>query len=233
MPRRERRRCVIGSSGTWKGKAMPVACPKCHAKIEGSLPECPACGVIFAKIRPGKQAAPLDSELTQSEAEFIDGALEAGIEFGLEALPARIRDKVDVEEATALARRRLSRGIFRQHLAELDESLRGLERIVEASEDPALAVLEDPIQLSQMFGLKAQQAAILVRETLNTIAYLRKPPIRGVERPLTKEDVETVRRVMRRRIRQAVEAQAELQGQTLAKEAIETARQSIEEFTPQ
>ena len=70
-------------------------------------------------------------KLTKDEADFIDGALEAGIEFGLEALPAKIRDKVDVEEATALARRRLSRGIFRQHLAEFDESLRGLERIVD------------------------------------------------------------------------------------------------------
>lgn len=166
-------------------------------------------------------------KLTDNEAAAIEDALEAGIQFGLEALPANIRSRVDVEEATALARRRLSRGIFRQHLAEFDESLRGLERIVDASRDPALAVLKDPIQLSQMFGLNAQQAAIIVRETQSTIAYLRKPPIRGVERPLTKEDIETVRRVMRRRVRQAVEARAELQGQTLAQEAIATAQQAL------
>ena len=166
-------------------------------------------------------------KLTKDEADFIDGALEAGIEFGLEALPANIRSRVDVEEATALARRRLSRGIFRQHLAEFDESLRGLERIVEASRDPALSVLKDPIQLSQMFGLNAQQAAIIVRETKEVIARHQKPPIRGVVRPLSKEDVETVRRVMRRRIRQAIEARAELQGQTLAQEAISTAQQAL------
>lgn len=166
-------------------------------------------------------------KLTKDEADFIEGALEAGIEFGLEALPANIRGKVDVTAATDLARRRLSRGVFRQHLAEFDESLRGLERIVEASRDPALAVLKDPIQLSQMFGLNAQQAAIIVRETQAAIARHRKPPIRGVERPLTKEDMDTVRRVMRKRIRQAIEARAELQGQTLAQEAIATAQQAL------
>ena len=168
--------------------------------------------------KPSAVAKAKAAKLTKDEADFIDGALEAGIEFGLEALPANIRGKVDVEEATALARRRLSRGIFRQHLAEFDESLRGLERIVDASRDPALSVLRDPGQLAEMFGLNERQAATIVRETAELVGYHRKP---------TPEQLRAVQRAMRKRIRQAIEARADLQGQTLAQEAIATAQQAL------
>lgn len=186
-----------------------------------------AINVAAANIRPAwsramkfqkPKAVAKAAKLTKNEAAAIEDALEAGIEFGLETLPANIRGRVDVEAATDLARRRLSRGVFRQMLAEFDESLRGLERIVEASRDPALSVLKDPLQLAEMFGLNAQQAAIIVRETRELVAYHRKPTV---------AQLQAIRRAMARRIRQAVEARAELQGQTLAQEAISTAQQAL------
>ena len=36
---------------------MLIACPKCHAQVEGTLPECPACGVIFSRLRAQPPAA--------------------------------------------------------------------------------------------------------------------------------------------------------------------------------
>lgn len=173
----------------------------------------PAWSRAFRFSKP-KAVAKAVKKLSPSEADFIDGALEAGIEFGLEALPARIRGRVDVPAATALARRRLSRGVFRRNLAQFEDAMRGLERIVEASRNPALAVLKDVERLASMFGLNARQAATIVRETES----LLKPPAK---------DAESIRRVMARRIRQALEASAEMLGQSLAQEAISTAQQAL------
>ena len=188
-------------------------CSKCNAPTPPAATECPTCGVIFAKIRPEGRAAPPEPELTTGEAAFIDGAVEDGIEFGLETLPAKIRDKVDVQAATALAKRRLANGVYRQNLAAFDESIRGIEAIVEASSDPPLAVLRDPELLARMFGLNARQAATIIRETSVLVENGKK--------------LEAVRRVMRKRIREALEARAEMIGKTLAQEAISTAQQAV------
>lgn len=166
----------------------------------------------FSKPKVVQKATP---KLTYNEEEAIAGLLDTGIELGLETLPAKIRDKVDTEAARALARRRLSRAAFRRNLAAFDDAMRGLERIVEASRNPSLAVLKDVERLASMFGLNARQAEIIVRETETLVAH--------------KKNLEAIRRVMARRIRQALEANAELLGQTLAQEAISTAQQALYE----
>lgn len=180
-------------------------------------PRMDALSQSVASIPPAVQKARAP-KLTRSEAEFIDGALDEGLELGLEALPAKIRPRVDVEAARKVARRRLSRGIFRQNMAAFEESMRGLDRIVNAAQDPTLAVLRDVDRLGSMFGLNAKQAEIIVRETRELVGYHRKP---------TQKQLDAVRRAMARRIRQALEARAEMLGQTIAQEVIATAQQAL------
>ena len=165
----------------------------------------------FIKPKAVKKAKKLSPE----EADFIEGAVEEGIQLGLETLPAKIRGKVDVEAASALARRRLSRGIFRRNMTQFDEAMRGLERIVEASRAPAMAVLKDAERLASMFGINSRQADTIAREVAYFVAQ--------------KRDADAIRRAMARRIQQALEANAEMLGQSLAQEAISTAQQALYE----
>ena len=62
-----------------------------------------------------------------SESEIIDEAVDAGIELGLDTLPAKIRDKVDVGAAKKLSLKRLLAGMFRQNVAAYEEALRVLD----------------------------------------------------------------------------------------------------------
>lgn len=156
-----------------------------------------------------------------TEAELIDAALEAGLELGLDTLPAAVRGKVDVPAARKLARSRLLRGAFRQNLAAYDASLHGLEVLVSASRAPSMAALLDPDRLASMFGLTGRQAQTIVREAEASLAYGPKN---------TKARMDSIRRSINRRVKQALEARAEVMGQTLGREAISTAQQALFEI---
>lgn len=171
-----------------------------------------------ASLTSGKVQKARAPKLTQDEAEFIEGALDAGLELGLEALPAKIRGKVDVEAARTLARKRLSRGVFRQNMAAFDEAMRGLDRLVAATTNPSIATLLDVERLGSMFGLNARQAETIIRETTRALEYGPKN---------TKARLDAIRRAMAKRVRQALEARAEMLGQTLGQEAIATAQQAL------
>lgn len=162
-----------------------------------------------------RKAVKKAKKLSPEEADFIEEAVEEGIQLGLETLPARIRGQVDINAASALARRRLSRGIFRRNMTQFDEAMRGLERIVEASKSPSMAVLKDAERLASMFGINSRQADTIAREVAYFVAQ--------------KRDANAIRRAMARRIQQALEANAEMLGQSLAQEAISTAQQALYE----
>ena len=153
---------------------------------------------------------------TAHEAELIDAAIGAGLDLGLNTLPAKIRGEVDIEAARKLARKRLVKGAFRQNLAAYEESLRGLERLANASRDPALTILKDPERLADAFGLTGRQADALARETKALVA--------------NKKATAAIKQAMADRLRQALEARAEVLGQTLANEAINTAQQALFEI---
>lgn len=157
-------------------------------------------------------------KLTKDEAAFIEEALDDGIELGLEALPAKIRGKVDVNAARAIARARLSKGVFRQNLAAFEESMRGLDRILGATTNPSINVLLDADRIASMFGLNARQAETLVREATRALEYGPKN---------TKARIEAIRRAMAKRVRMAIEARAEMLGNTIANEVIATAQQAL------
>ncbi len=153
-----------------------------------------------------------------SESEIIDEAVDAGIELGLDTLPAKIRDKVDVGAAKKLARKRLLAGMFRQNVAAYEESLRGLEKLASASRLPSMATLVDIERLASMFGLTSRQAAAIVRGTEALFNYGPKN---------TKARLESIRRAMVRQIQAALEARAEVLGQTIGREAISTGQQAL------
>ena len=153
-----------------------------------------------------------------SESEIIDEAVDAGIELGLDTLPAKIRDKVDVGAAKKLARKRLLSGMFRQNVAAYEESLRGLEKLASASRLPSMATLVDIERLASMFGLTSRQAAAIVRATE---ALFNSGPKN------TKVRLESIRRAMVRQIQTALEARAEVLGQTIGREAISTGQQAL------
>lgn len=141
-----------------------------------------------------------------SESELIEAALDAGMELGLQTLPAKARKAVDVAAARKVARKRLMQGAFRKNLAALEESQRGLAVLLNASRDPALTILKDADRLADAFGLNSRQAATLVRET----------------RALVEAGKETaaIKRAMAKRVQQAIEARAELLADELGREAI-------------
>jgi hypothetical protein len=141
-----------------------------------------------------------------SEAELIEAALDAGMELGLQTLPARARKAVDVGAARKVARQRLRQGSFRKNLAALEESQRGLAVLLNASRDPALTVLQDSDRLAQAFGLNSRQAATIVRETRALVDAGKK--------------TEAIKRAMAKRVQQAIEARAELLADELGREAI-------------
>lgn len=157
-------------------------------------------------------------KVPETEAQIVEGAVDAGIELGLETLPAKIRDKVDVEAARRLTRKRLFAGMFRQNLAAYNEAVRGLEVLASASRSPAIATLLDVERLASMFGLNARQAATIVREAEALFNYGPKN---------TKKRIEAIRRSMMDRVRLALEARAETLGQTIGREAISTAQQAL------
>ena len=148
-----------------------------------------------------------------TEAELIDAALDAGLELGLETLPAKARREVDVAAARRVARKRLMQGAFRSNLAALEESQRGLAVLLNASRDPFLTVLKDSDRLASAFGLNARQAATIVRETL-ALVEAGKPTA-------------AIKRAMKRRVKQALEARAESLADALGREAISQARTAL------
>ena len=148
-----------------------------------------------------------------TEAELIDAALDAGLELGLETLPAKARREVDVAAARRVARKRLMQGAFRSNLAALEESQRGLAVLLNASRDPALTVLKDSDRLAAAFGLNARQAGAIVRETLALVEAGKK--------------TEAIKRAMAKRVRQAIEARAELLSEALGREAISVAQTAL------
>lgn len=150
-----------------------------------------------------------------TEAELIEAALDVGIELGLETLPAKARKKVDVAAARRVARGRLMRGSFRQNLAALEESQRGLAVLLNASRDPALTVLKDSDRIASSFGLNSRQAATIVRETRALVDAGKK--------------TEAIKRAMAKRVRQALEARADLLSEMLGREAIATAQAALYE----
>lgn len=155
---------------------------------------------------------------TANEADVIDGALDAGMEIGLEKLPAKIRNSVDVDAARALARKRLFAGTFRQTVAEYEESVRGLEVLARSASGPAMKTLLDVERLAAMFGLNARQAASIVKQAETLYNY-------GPEN--TAKRLAAIRRTMMEQVQRALEARAETAGQTLARQAISTAQQAL------
>ena len=150
-----------------------------------------------------------------TEAELIDAALDAGIELGLQTLPAKARKEVDVAAARKVARRRLMSGSFRANLNALEEAQRGLAVLLNASRDPALTVLKDSDRLAGAFGLNARQAQTIVRETQALVEAGKK--------------TEAIKRAMAKRVRQALEARAEFLAEALGREAIAVCQQAIYE----
>ena len=159
----------------------------------------------------------------QTEAEIIQDAIDAGIEIGLEKLPAKIRADVDEAAARRLTRQRLLAGMFRQNLAAYNESVRGIETLASAARTPALATLLDVERLASMFGLNARQAASLVREATALYEYVPE----GTKRRDDPKRLNAIRKAMAKRVRQALEARAETLGQTMAREAISTAQSAL------
>lgn len=153
-----------------------------------------------------------------TDAELIDQAVETGLDLALDTLPARVRDEVsdtDLEAARRLTRQRLQRGMFRQSLAALKETQRGLIVLLEAGKSPTLPMLRDVERLASMFGLNARQAQAIVNEAEAMARNKVKPAV--------------IVRQMTRRVEQALEARAEMIAQTLGREAINTAQQALYE----
>lgn len=171
-----------------------------HDWTEAHYPEAPT----VAKARKGT-----------TEAELLSAAVDAGLELGLQTLPAAARREVDVNAARRAALAELKRGQFRRNLADLEESQRALARLAGAANDPSLATLADPDKLASMFGITDQQAKTLARETKALM-----------ESPYGKRK-DAVRRAMTKRVRQALEFRAELLSQQLGSEAIQVAQDAL------
>lgn len=199
---------------------MPAQCPKCGWSVERSMVECPACGVIFAKVRKAASEAPNDlaPSLAQGQAEFIDGALEEGIDLGVEGLPVKFRKRVDKKAATLLARRRLSHEGYLQNMAAFDAAMGGLESLTAAIEDPMLPVELDPDQLSRKFGFDTRRAETVV----DSYESLSNNGRRNSD-----ERLEALRRAIWKFAKEVLERQCEEIGQTLAQEAISTTQQAV------
>lgn len=153
-----------------------------------------------------------------TDAELIDQAVETGLDLALDTLPARVRDEVSDDELDAarrLTRQRLQRGMFRQSLAALKETQRGLIVLLEAGKSPTLPMLRDVERLASMFGLNGRQAQAIVNEAEAMARNKVKPAV--------------IVRQMTRRVEQALEARAEMIAQTLGREAIATAQQALYE----
>lgn len=150
-----------------------------------------------------------------TEAEILRAAVDAGLELGLKTLPANVAREVDVDAARKIALRKLKAGAFRRNLADLEESQIALGRLVAQSRDPALATLTDAETLASMFGLTARQAESLAKETRFLADAGKK--------------ADPIRRAMRKRVQQALEARAELLSQQLGNEAINTAQAALYE----
>lgn len=161
-------------------------------------------GALYPEDLPAQKARKPTANV--SEAELIEAALDAGMELGLQTLPARARKAVDVGAARKVARQRLRQGSFRKNLAALEESQRGLAVLLNASRDPALTVLKDSDRLAQAFGLNSRQAATIVRETRALVEAGKK--------------TDAIKRAMAKRVQQAIEARAELLADELGREAI-------------
>jgi len=148
-----------------------------------------------------------------TEAELIAAAVDAGLELGLQTLPASVRGKVDVEAARRDAIRRLRQGAFRRNLADLEEAQRAIGKLIGASKDPSLASLSDPERIASMFGITERQADSLANETRALVAAGKKP--------------DAIRRAMARRVKQALEYRAETIAQQIGGEAISTAQDAL------
>ena len=81
-----------------------------------------------------------------------------------------------------------------------------------------MATLVDIERLASMFGLTSRQAAAIVRATEALFNYGPKN---------TKARLESIRRAMVRQIQTALEARAEVLGQTIGREAISTGQQAL------
>jgi len=168
-------------------------------------------GALYPEDLPAQKARKPTAGV--SEAELIEAALDAGMELGLQTLPARARKAVDVGAARKVARQRLRQGSFRKNLAALEESQRGLAVLLNASRDPALTVLKDSDRLAQAFGLNSRQAATIVRETRALVEAGKK--------------TDAIKRAMKKRVRQALEARAEALSEALGSEAINESRTAL------
>jgi SPP1 gp7 family putative phage head morphogenesis protein len=164
-------------------------------------------GEVVIKARKPKAGA--------NEAELIDAALDAGIELGLQTLPANARKGVDVAAARRVARQRLLRGSFRANLNALEEAQRGLAVLVNASRDPALTILKDAERIAGSFGINARQAQTLVKETKALVEAGKR--------------TDAIKRAMAKRLRQALEARAEFLADALGREAINVSQQALYE----
>lgn len=69
------------------GDSMLIACPKCHTQVEGTLPECPACGVIFSRLR-GQPSAPPAAEPIPAPS-VVQAAVEAPPQTSAPYAPTR------------------------------------------------------------------------------------------------------------------------------------------------
>lgn len=63
---------------------MLISCPKCHAQVEGTLPECPACGVIFSRLRAPASVPPAP------EPEPPPGVAPSAVKSSGEIAPASV-----------------------------------------------------------------------------------------------------------------------------------------------
>ena len=148
-----------------------------------------------------------------TEAELIAAAVDAGLELGLQTLPASARREVNVLAARREAIRRLRQGAFRRNLADLEEAQRALGKILSAAKDPSLAALSDPERIASMYGITERQASALANETRALVAAGKKP--------------DAIRRAMARRVKQALEYRAETIAQQIGGEAISTAQDAL------
>lgn len=179
------------TAAVWRETLAPETAPKDRAVVQKA------------------KAAPVPDEA----AEMIDAAVEAGIELGLQTLPEDIADYVDVDAAARKARAILRRGQFARSLDALQESQRGLERLVTSGGDPKLAVLRNPDRLISMFGLNSQQADRIARVTAQMVDD-------GVS-------VKLIERRVGRMAEEAIQSRMETIAQTLGREALGAGQQAL------
>lgn len=170
-------------------------------------PTVPSERGVVTKAKPN----PLAGE--GSEAELIDAAVEAGIELGLNTLPPDIADEVDIEAAARRARVILRHGEFMRMLDALQESQRGMERLVERGVNPDLAVLRNPHRLVSMFGINSAQAERLARSAEQMVKD-------GVKESVIESRVG-------RMAEDAITSRMETIAQTLGREAVGAGQQAV------